>query len=773
MDRVKASGVIGADVPRVDGRAKVTGAALYGADHPVERVAWAFLRTSDIALGRVTDIDETAARALPGVLDVLTHRNVGHAVAPGKALLDGGHMAGSVAPLYDDRVHYSGQIVAVALAETFEAARAAAMALRITYDAETPSATLDSPGAEQVKAKTIGEAEINVGHFDAAFAKATHTVDAWYETPPQHHNPLELFQSTCAWDGDDLTVWESSQSVTGYQRGLATQLDMKPERVRVLSPFVGGAFGSRGEMAQSTALIAFAAKRLNRPVKLVASRTHGFTLRTFRAETRHHVRLAADADGKLTALSHEGWELTSRKDHFALAGIETTARLYACPNIAAKVHNVTADRQVPGFMRAPPEVPYCFALESAVDELAHQMNIDPVEFRRRNDTQHEPVKGLPFSSRSLMACYDAAAAAFGWAGRDPRVGSMTDGDWLVGYGCATATYPATIAPAAARVTLAIDGRATVETGAHDIGTGLYTVVAQTAADLLGLSMDHVTVRLGDTRLPAAPMTAGSSGTASIGTVVAKACRELCEKLAHAAAKDRHGPMHGLDVHGIHLRGGRLVADDGTSEPIAAAVARVDGGKPVSVQTTYNPDGAPPLIGPMLIRRGVPLIVPGSKHKDYVAYSFGAQFAEVRVHRHTGEVRAPRLVGAYAAGRIMNPRTARSQLSGGQVWGLSSALLEATEIDRRTARYANADLAEYHVPTFADVPSITTIIVPEEDTQVNPLGVKGVGELAVVGLNAAIANAVFHATGVRCRSLPIRLDERLLAAGPLRAGGMGA
>ena len=578
---------------------------------------------------------------------------------------------------------------------------------------------------------------------------------------------MELFQTTCAWDGDHLDVWESSQHVTGYQRGLAEQLGISPEQIRVRSPFVGGAFGSRGELAQSTALIAFAAKRLGRAVKLVATRVDGFTLRTFRAETRHHVKLGATADGKITALSHEGWELTAKTDHFALAGIETSCRLYGCENVQGKVHNVTADRQPPGFMRAPPETPYLFALESAVDELAVKLKIDPIELRRRNETQHEPIKGLPYTSRSLVQCYDAAAAAFGWADRDPTPGSMRDGDWLVGWGCATAMYPATIAPANCRVTLAVDGRATVETGAHDIGTGLYTIVAQTAADRLGVPMDHVTVRLGDSNLPAAPLTAGSSGTASICTVVAKACGELCGLLAQAAVKAA-GPLHGLSTEGLELRAGRLAAATGESEPLAAAVARVNGGAAVVVRTSNNPDGSVPLLGPMLIRRGLPLLISGVKHKDAVRYSFGAQLVEVRVDRRTGEVRAPRLVGAFAAGRIMNPRTATSQLSGGQVWGMASALLEATEIDLRTARYANPDLAEYHIATCADVPDVTTIIVPEEDSQVNPMGVKGVGELGVTGLNAAVANAVYHATGVRCRKLPIRVDGELLA-GPMMAG----
>jgi xanthine dehydrogenase YagR molybdenum-binding subunit len=756
---IQTSGIIGADVPRVDALPKVTGAALYGADFRLDGAAYAHLVTSPIAKGKIRQIDETAARATPDVVEILTYQNVGKAIKAGKAMLDGGHMGSSVAPLGSDRIHFAGQIVAVVIAQTLEAAAQGAASLSIEYDAQSPTATFDSPGATEVKPNAIGETELEAGNFARAFAAAAATVDAWYQTPPQHHNPMELFQTTCAWDADHLTVWESSQSVRGYQHGLAKQLGIKPAQIRVISPFVGGAFGSRGELAQSTALIALAAKRLGRPVKLVATRTQGFTLRTFRAETRHHVQLGAAADGRLTALSHEAWELTSRDDRFALAGIESTARLYACPNIQAHVHNVQADRQTPGFMRAPPEVPYMFAMESAMDELAYELKIDPLELRKRNDTMHEPIKGLPYTSRSLLQCYDAAADAFGWARRDARPGSMRDGDWLIGWGCATAFYPAQIAPATCRVTLASDARATVEIGTHDIGTGTYTVVAQTAADFLGVPLQNVIVLIGDSALPAAPLSAGSSATASTCTVVAKACQMLRSRLARAAVKPKHSPLHGIDPDAIQLRDSQLVSPDGRAEPLAQSVQRLGRGQAIVVNASNNPDGAPPLIGPSLIAKGMPVIVGGVQSKN-LQYAFGAQFVEVRIHRLTGQIRASRLVGAFAAGRIMNARTARSQLMGGQVWGLSSALHEATEIDHRTARYVNDNLADYLVPVAPDIGQVTTILIPEEDTVVNPLGIKGVGELGTVGLNAAVANAVFHATAVRIRQLPIRIEKLL-------------
>ncbi|HMC69296.1 MAG TPA: molybdopterin cofactor-binding domain-containing protein, partial [Mycobacteriales bacterium] len=362
-----------------------------------------------------------------------------------------------------------------------------------------------------------------VGNAEAAFAAAPVTVDQHYATPTQHHNPIELFTTTCAWNDDRLTVWEASQNVHGFKNGLAEQLGIDPENVRIVSPYIGGAFGSRGSLTQRTALIAVAARRLNRPVKLVATRDQGFTIATYRAETRHHVRLATDHDGKLVALMHEGEEVTSRPDNYKVAGTDASTRLYACLNVASKVSMVHADRNTPGFMRSPPEVPYLFALESAMDELAIALNIDPVELRRRNDTMREPIKGLPYTSRNLIPCFDAAAKSFGWDRRNPKPGSMRDGDWLVGWGCATTMYPTQMGPATARVTVTPQGAVKVQTAAHDIGTGAYTVIALTAADRLGIGLDKVTVELGDSDLPPAPVAGGSNTTASVCGVVAKAC----------------------------------------------------------------------------------------------------------------------------------------------------------------------------------------------------------------------------------------------------------
>ncbi len=759
----------GAATSRVDGRLKVTGAARYASDlYGGANPAHAYLATSTVARGRITRLDETEARKVLGVLDILTHRNVGDRVKPGKIFSQKGYMGSSIAPLASDRVSYDGQIVALVVAETFEAAREAAYRLRIEYAAETPSATFDSLGLQTVSAEEAsregeqpGEEKPRVGDAQAAFASAPVTVDQHYATPTQHHNPIELFTTACAWADGKLTVWEPSQNMYGFQNGLAEQLGIAPSDIRVISPYVGGAFGSRGSLTQRTALVALAAQRVRRPVRLETTRSQGFTIATYRAETRHRIRLGANPDGKLQALIHEGWEVSSRPDNYKVGGTDASTRLYACPNVDSEVYIVHADRNTPGFMRSPPELPYLFALESAMDELAVALNMDPVELRRVNDTMQEPIKGLPYTSRTLMPCFDAAAKAFGWERRDPRPGSMRDGEWMVGWGCATTMYPSQMGPATARVILSPQGAVKVQTAGHEIGTGIITVLALMAVSNLGVEIGKVAVEVGDTELPPAPVAGGSNSTASIATVVAKACEQIRARIAEAAVA-ADGPFHGMDPASLVLPpgAGRAPAG-GRSEPLEAAMGRAAGGA-IEAYAENIPHGIPDGALKKLYQ-GQATLMGGAKLKDRIQFAFGAQFVEVRVNMRTREVRVPRLVGAYAAGRIVNPKAAKSQLMGGQIWGVSAALHEATEIDRRAARYTNADLAEYLVPVNADMQEVTTIMLPEQDTEVNDLGIKGIGELGNVGLNAAVANAVFHATGVRVRELPVRIEKLLDAS----------
>ena len=493
-------------------------------------------------------------------------------------------------------------------------------------------------------------------------------------------------------------------------------------------------------------------------MRLETTRSQGFTIATYRAETRHRIRLGATRDGKLHALVHDGVEVTSRPDAYRVAGTEVSTRLYACPNIASSVHIVHADRNTPGFMRSPPEVPYLFALESAMDELAVKLGMDPVELRRANDTMAEPVEGLPYTSRKLADCFDEAARAFGWSQRTPAPGSMRDGDWLVGWGCATTAYPTNMAPATARVRLNPDGVVRVQAAAHEIGTGVMTALALTAATALGVKLDRVHVDVGDSDLPPAPVAGGSNSTASICNVVDKACRDISLRIGAAAAAAKDGPFAGADPATLRLENGALRGAGTTAEPLTAAMRRAAPGA-LEAYAENIPHGVPDS-GLAALYQGHPILAGGVTLKDRIQAAFGAQFVEVRVNARTREIRAPRIVGAYAAGKIVNVKAAKSQFMGGQIWGISSALHEATEIDARTARYVNKDLAEYYIPVNADITDVTTILVPETDHEVNPLGIKGIGELGNVGLNAAVANAVYHATGVRVRKLPIRLENLL-------------
>jgi xanthine dehydrogenase YagR molybdenum-binding subunit len=742
----------GRPTSRIDGIAKVTGTARFSSDEPVANPAFAYLVTSAIARGRIGAFKLDRAKAVRGVLDILTFENVGEQAKPAP----GPDGKPSTTSLESDRIWHDGQIIAIVVADTYEGAREAAHKVEVTYVTEPPSATFDSPGIETEARKSETAPTPRMGDAAAAFAGAAVKIEARYSTPTQHHNPIELFTTTCAWDGPKLTIYEPSQFMWGSKTSTAARLNLDPDNVRAISRYVGGAFGSKGPNPR-TAWVAIAARRVGRPVKLVPTRDQGFTIATYRAETRHHLKLGAASNGKLISLSHEGWEITSRPSGYNVAGVESTARMYACPNIATAVNIVHADRNTPGYMRAPPETPYMFALESAMDELAYALDMDPIELRRVNDTQIDPVAGIPFSSRSLMQCFDQAAAQFGWAKRRAQPLSMRDGEWLVGYGCATACYPANIGPAAARVSISPDGKVVVAIAGHEIGTGAYTTVAITAARALGLEVQDVTVNMGDSDLPPIMIAGGSNNAASAAHAVAKACEELRGRIAAAAVESADSPLRGADPGTLVLANGALTGITGKSESLSKAVART--GHRLEVYAENVPAGLPATaIADMM--KGKVAMLSGATRKDVAAYAFGAQFVEVRVHARTREIRVARVVSAFAAGTIVNPKTAHSQFMSGAIWGLSSALLEETELDLATARYVNHNLADYMVPVNADIPSIEIIMVPEQDDRVNPLGVKGIGEIGIVGMNAAVANAVFHATGKRVRELPIRLEQLL-------------
>jgi len=725
---------MGAPTARYESHAKVTGQAIYAADMGPANPAFGFLVTSGIALGKIVRIDDSAARAVPGLIDIFTYRNA-PALKPVKHFAQGGRVSDSVVPLAGPEISYAGEIVALVVAETFETAREAAHRLRIDYAPQHAAAGFGSQGTDEKPFAAVSKEhkDKTAGDFEGAFAAAPVKLDARYSTPTQHHNPIELFSTTAVWNGDMLTLFEPSQFVWGLKAGVAEQLGIDAEKVHVINPFVGGAFGSKGIMTQRTALVAAAARLLRRPVKLVVMRNQGFTTATYRAETRHHIRLGAKPDGQLTAYAHEGWEVTSRADDYAVAGTENSVEIYNAPNVWTKVNIVKADRNTPGFMRSPPEVPYMYALESAIDEMAQELNIDPVEFRRINDTQVSPINGAPYTSRSMMKCFDQASAAFGWHKRQAKPSTTRDGDWLIGYGCATAVYPTNMMPATARIRLTADGHAVVQIAAHDVGTGAYTAMQNIASEHLGLPVGNIRVEMGDSALPPGPVAGGSMTTASAGSAVLAACTQIAARFGNTMP----APAELRDA--FARLGTQSVEEYAEYSPPAAGAA--------GIKALYN--------GKM---GGGGEQQKGGDNKKPLMMAFGANFVEVRVHSRTREIRVPRMTGAFAGGRIVNPRTARSQYLGGMIWGMASALLEATEMDEKRARYVNDNIAEYLLAVNADIPHVDIILVPETDTKVNPMGVKGIGELANVGMPAAIANAVYNATGTRIRDLPITIDK---------------
>ncbi|WP_345817205.1 xanthine dehydrogenase family protein molybdopterin-binding subunit (plasmid) [Paraburkholderia sp. PREW-6R] len=710
---------------RVDAFAKVTGSAQFAADFVFPGLAYASVVTSHIARGRIVRFELTCARAVDGVLGVFTHADLGNAIAHVPHLMAGGYANSSALPLGSAEIHYAGQIVALVVAQTQQAADEAAARIEIDYEVDEAALDLDDPRAltEPLAAAHEGYKDVCTGDAPAAYASAAVRIDATYRTPIQHHNPIELFSTTCVWDGPHLTVYDTSRYLGAVKHGLARQLDMDARDVRVVCPFIGGHFGSKLALAQYTAPIAWAARRLGRPVRFVATRAQCFSLANHRAMSRHRIRLGATREGRITSLLHDAEASTSRFDSFAMEGTDVTASLYGIANVQASERLVRIDSNTPGPMRAPPEVPYLFALESAIDELATKLAMDPIELRRLNDTSVDYLTGRPFVPRSLMPCFDAGAIAFDWARR--RAAPTRVGDWLVGLGCASAARPAKVGPAVVRVVLSANGRVRVDTSHHEIGNGLYTILAMTAAAALAVPIERIDVRLGDTALPPAGISGGSSTTGSLVPALDRACAMLLRKM---------GEIGGAGIHIEDSGGvGQWMARAGIDELAATAES-----------------GAPEALD--RLRHGKLAL---STIDDSPRWVFGAQFAEVQVHAVTREIRVLRLLGAFAGGRIVNRTTALNQLRGGMTWGLGSALLEETVTDRASGRYLNDNLEEYLLPVAADVPQVDALFVamPEDDA----LPLMGLGEIGVIGVNAAIANAIRHATEMRVRQTPIRVD----------------
>jgi xanthine dehydrogenase YagR molybdenum-binding subunit len=726
------------DTRRVDAYDKVRGRPIYAADDARPGVLLhAALAVSTIAKGRITRLDTTAARAVRGVRLVLTHETMGTTKSAG-FIMGGGYGFQSLQPLLSSAIAYRGQPIALVAADTLEAAIEAAHLVKASYAEEPFSVTLDAPGVEVVnQANTPLKnfiPEIAAGDAEKAFMDAPVRVDAVFNCPPQHQNPIEMIATVAEWQGDKLTIREGTQNAEAVRHGVATALGVAAEQVEVISPFLGGGFGQKNSLQMQTVLAAVAARETGRPVKLVVPRAGVFHDASFRPASRHHIRLGADRSGKMVAAIHETDAQTSRHDLFPGEYAATSSRLYGFANVRGVERLVRTDVQTPGYMRAPFEHPACFAMECCVDELAYALGIDPVALRLANDTEIDAATGRPFSSRHVAECLRRGAALFGWDKRSMAPQSMRGKDGSeIGWGVAVGAYPGLATPAVAQLKVTDDGCVEISVGGHEMGQGIRTALANAISRKLGVPAERVQANIGDTRAAPQHLTAGSWGTAS----AVPAAEEAAEALLAAL-----GELSNRDV------AGRTPAE----------ILKAAGRRSLKVEVQRKAPGQPDAIFGRL-RAGLPSIA-GPVFDGHVTFSYIAHFVEVRIEPGTRRIRVPRVVSVADCGRVMSPRTAASQVRGGVVWGIGAALREASEVDPRYGGFLNADLAEYVLPVNADIGAIDVDFIDRPDTVFNRSGVKGLGEVSMTGVAPAIANAVFHATGRRLRDLPIRIEHLL-------------
>ncbi|GGE78599.1 xanthine dehydrogenase family protein molybdopterin-binding subunit [Sphingomonas prati] len=733
-------GLIGTEVSRLDGPLKVRGAARFAAEVPLDNLTYAALVFSTIARGRIATLDTTAAEAAPGVVLVMTHRNAPQMNAPALFGTSATACGASNLPvMQDDSIHWNGQPVALVLAETQDQADHAASLIAVGYAAE-PSVTAfaDAKAKGKERGLFFGQPLENiVGDAEAALAKAPHSIDRTYRTPRHAHNAIEPHAATIAWDGDTLLLHDTTQMVSSEAATVADIFGIAADQVRVISPYVGGGFGAKG-LWDHQILGAAAARVAGRPVRIALSREGVYRIVGGRTLTEQRVALGAEPDGRFTALIHDGTVAMTPHNNMPEPFILGTRSGYAADSFKLSVDTVTMNMMANTFMRAPGESVGTFALESAIDELADELGIDPIALRIRNEPTKDPLSGLPFSSRHLVAAWRAGAERFGWDARPAVPGSRREGEWLVGFGCAAATYPYYRMPgAAARITLTRDGEALIEVAAHEMGMGTTTTTAMVAAERLGLPIERITVRYGDSIIPGTIMAGGSQQTAAIGAAVIAAHRALVAELLKLAGND--SPLAGLSPDEVGSEDGGLTRiDDATRRESYASIL----GRAQRDTVVVAEQASPPL-----------------EQMHWSMHSYGAMFCEARVNAVTGETRIARFLGSFDTGRILNHKTARSQFRGGIIMGLGMALMEETQFDERNGRIMNPSLAEYHLPVHADVPDIDVIWTDIADPH-TPMGAHGIGEIGITGVAAAVANAVHNATGRRVRDLPITLDKLL-------------
>ncbi len=732
---------IGQPLTRRDGILKVKGEARYAADNHPPGMLYAVLAVSHIARGRVSFLDVRAAKSHPGVVDVMTPANKPPLAEDPDAKTN--PFMFRLDLLQNDLVRYANQPIAVVIAETLEAATEGAALLSPHYETQPARVGLDSNESFVPPAVGVGNpSELRRGDVEAGLAAASRQIDATYETPTQYHNAMEPHAIVAAWDGDALSIDTPSQGLAMAQGRIAGLFGISPENIHIRSPFLGGGFGSKGLIAGPQILGIMAARLVGRPVKLVLRREQMYGPVGHRAPTRQRIRIGADNAGALTAIDHHAKTVSSSFDDFFEPAADASHTLYASPAIATSHEAIRVDTGTPLFMRAPGEATGSIALESAIDEAAWACGMDPLAFRIRNYAEVEPISGKPFSSKALRECYRQGAERFGWSQRPLTPRQLRDeAGLLVGWGMGTATFPALMFQAEARAVIRSDGSGVMETGAHDMGQGAWTAFAQIAADSLGLDLAQMEFKAGTSDLPDAGIAGGSAHTATAGTAIHNAGTAVVARLEELATNNERSPLFGAGNAGVIARNGRLFRrDDETRSESYADILGHAGLTQIEARGKSTADPA--------------------SQSTYAMHAHGAVFAEVKVDPDLGQIRVTRLIGAFAAGRIINPRLVRSQIFGGMIWGMSFALHEQAVMDRRSGRTLNANLAEYHIPVNADVPPMEALMIDEHDPYVNALGIKGVGEIGITGSAGAVANAVWHATGIRVRRFPIRIEDVL-------------
>ncbi len=761
--------VIGKPIDRKDGRLKVTGQAKYAAEFGVNNVAYAFPVRSTIGNGTITAIDKSEAEKAGGVLQIFTHENAPRLKTlknPMELMMVGGLLGEDILPLQDNKVSYFGQYIALVVAETYEQARTAAEMVRVSYDKKTVAIDLktEMPKAETPKMSGFGEpVQLNAGKTASIIKNSPVKIEQTYSTRTENHHPMEPHATIAVWEANDkVLLYDATQGVKGVQGVVSYFFELKPDNVHVMCPYVGGGFGCKGGQWAHILMTAMAAKAVKRPVKFVLTRQMMVTNVGRRPETVQKVALASDKNGKLKAIRHENTSYKSFSSYFEESGKQTKI-LYGADEREVTYKIAKFNINSPTFMRAPGETPGTFALESAMDELAVELKIDPIKLRTMNHTAIDPESKLPFSMENIVECYTIGAEKFGWANRKAQPRMNRKGKYLVGHGMATATYPAIRSTASAKAQIFVNGDVKVLSATQDIGTGTYTIMAQTMADVLGVPVERVSVEIGDSSLPTAPVSGGSTTAASVTAAVLTAGEMLKNDLMKLAMNDSKSKLNGAKMENIEFSNARFYVKGDTSKSDSYTdILKRSGKDMLEVCGSSVPQNGGGLTGPFAPCSTEQFTSDvDADAKKYSFHSFGAQFAEVMVNEDTGMLRVSRFTSVQDIGRVLNEKTARSQIIGGVIYGLGQALMEETLYDKRWANPIQRHLGDYHIPSNLDVPKIDVHFIGKPDPHISPIGARGIGEIGTTGVAAAVANAVYNATGIRIRDLPLTPDKLLI------------